>query len=149
MSILDTLGHPEECPLWGIPYLVKDNIDVAGWQTTAGCPDYAYVAEEDAAVVALLRKAGAICMGKTNLDQFATGLVGVRTPYGIPKNPFDEDVLPGGSSCGSAVGVATGMAVFSLGTDTAGSGRVPAAFNELIGLKPTRGYISTRGHSSG
>ncbi|GHC57331.1 allophanate hydrolase [Roseibacillus persicicus] len=139
------LGPPEECPLWGIPFLVKDNIDVAGWETTAACPDYAYVAEEDSAVVALLRKAGAICLGKTNLDQFATGLVGVRTPYGVPKNPFDEGYLPGGSSCGSAVGVALGMAAFSLGTDTAGSGRVPAAFNELVGLKPTRGFLSTRG----
>lgn len=139
------LGTREACPLWGIPYLVKDNIDVLGWETTAACPDYGYVAKEDAAVVALLREAGAICLGKTNLDQFATGLVGVRTPYAIPKNPFDEDYLPGGSSCGSAVGLAREMAAFSLGTDTAGSGRVPAAFNELVGLKPTRGFLSTRG----
>ncbi|MEM9079671.1 MAG: allophanate hydrolase [Verrucomicrobiota bacterium] len=137
---------PEERgELWGVPFVVKDNIDVAGWETTAGCPDYAYLPDADAQVVAKLKAAGAICLGKTNLDQFATGLVGVRTPYGVPKNPFDENYLPGGSSCGSAVAVARGMAVFSLGTDTAGSGRVPAAFNELVGLKPTRGYLSTRG----
>ena len=131
--------------LCGIPYVVKDNIDYAGVPTTAACPDFSYVPEEDATVIAHLKKAGAVCFGKTNLDQFATGLVGVRTPYPVPKNPFDEEYLPGGSSCGSAVAVAKELVVFSLGTDTAGSGRVPAAFNELVGLKPTRGYLSTRG----
>jgi len=132
-------------PLAGIPFVIKDNIDYGGKPTTAACPDYAYTATDSAEVVSLLQKAGAVCFGKTNLDQFATGLVGVRTPYPVPKNPFDEDYLPGGSSCGSAVAVAKGLAVFSLGTDTAGSGRVPAAFNELVGLKPTRGFLSTRG----
>jgi allophanate hydrolase len=135
----------KEGELAGIPFVVKDNIDIAGVLTTAGCPAYGYVAEETAPVVRLLQEAGAVCFGKTNLDQFATGLVGVRTPYPVPKNPFDADYLPGGSSCGSAVAVARGLAVFSLGTDTAGSGRVPAAYNELVGLKPTRGYLSTRG----
>ncbi len=135
----------EDGPLKGIPFVVKDNIDIGGSPTTAGCPDYEYMAKESAPVVDLLRRAGAICFGKTNLDQFATGLVGVRTPYPVPKNAFDENYLPGGSSCGSAIAVAKGLAVFSLGTDTAGSGRVPAAFNELVGLKPTRGYLSTRG----
>ena len=135
----------QEGPLAGIPFVVKDNIDVAGVPTTAACPAYQYLPEESAPVVQLLQDAGAICFGKTNLDQFATGLVGVRTPYPVPKNPFDPDYLPGGSSCGSAVAVARGFAVFSLGTDTAGSGRVPAAFNELVGLKPTKGFLSTRG----
>jgi allophanate hydrolase len=132
-------------PLYGIPYVAKDNIDVAGLPTTAACPDFSYEPEDSATVVKLLDEAGAICFGKANLDQFATGLVGVRTPYPAPKNPFDEGFLPGGSSCGSAVAVAKGLVVFSLGTDTAGSGRVPAAFNELIGLKPSLGCISTRG----
>ncbi len=131
--------------LFGVPFVVKDNIDVAGMETTAGCPDYAYHPGESATVVRLLQEAGAVCFGKTNLDQFATGLVGVRTPYPVPRNPFDAEYLPGGSSCGSAVAVARGLVAFSLGTDTAGSGRVPAAFNELIGLKPTRGFVSTRG----
>jgi len=137
---LDTTG-----PLAGIPFVVKDNIDIAGFPTTAGCPDYSYLAKESAPAVSLLQQAGAVCFGKTNLDQFATGLVGVRTPYPAPLNAFDPDYLPGGSSCGSAIAVAKELAVFSLGTDTAGSGRVPAAFNELIGLKPSRGYLSTRG----
>lgn len=132
-------------PLLGIPFVIKDNIDLAGFPTTAGCPDYSYQPDETAPVVSALQNAGAICFGKTNLDQFATGLVGVRTPYPAPKNTFDPDYLPGGSSCGSAVAVAKNLVAFSLGTDTAGSGRVPAAFNELIGLKPTRGYLSTRG----
>lgn len=135
----------KDLPLYGIPYVAKDNIDVAGLPTTAACPDFSYDPAESATVVRLLDDAGAICFGKTNLDQFATGLVGVRTPYPVPKNPFDEAYLPGGSSCGSAVAVAKGLVVFALGTDTAGSGRVPAAFNELIGLKPSLGFISTRG----
>jgi allophanate hydrolase len=135
----------KDLPLYGIPYAAKDNIDVAGLPTTAACPDFSYNPSESATVVRLLDEAGAICFGKTNLDQFATGLVGIRTPYPAPKNPFDEAYLPGGSSCGSAVAVAKGLVAFSLGTDTAGSGRVPAAFNELIGLKPTLGHISTRG----
>ncbi len=135
----------KDLPLYGIPYVVKDNIDVAGLPTTAACPDFSYDPAESATVVRLLHEAGAICFGKTNMDQFATGLVGVRTPYPAPKNPFDEAYLPGGSSCGSAVAMAKGLVAFSLGTDTAGSGRVPAAFNELIGLKPTLGHISTRG----
>ena len=135
----------KDLPLYGIPYVAKDNIDVAGLPTTAACPDFSYNPSESATVVRLLDEAGAICFGKTNLDQFATGLVGIRTPYPAPKNPFDEAYLPGGSSSGSAVAVAKGLVAFSLGTDTAGSGRVPAAFNELIGLKPTLGHISTRG----
>ncbi|MFD2256559.1 allophanate hydrolase [Luteolibacter algae] len=145
----DILKQLREAPvdgkLFGIPYAVKDNIDVAGMPTTAACPDYSYLPEESATAVKLLQAAGAICFGKTNLDQFATGLVGVRTPYPVPKNAFDEKYLPGGSSCGSAIAVAKELVPFSLGTDTAGSGRVPAAFNELIGLKPTRGFVSTRG----
>jgi allophanate hydrolase len=135
----------KDLPLHGIPYVAKDNIDVFGLPTTTACPDFSYDPAESATVVKLLDEAGAICFGKTNLDQFATGLVGVRTPYPAPKNPFDEAYLPGGSSCGSAVAVAKGLVVFSLGTDTAGSGRVPAAFNELIGLKPSLGLLSTKG----
>jgi allophanate hydrolase len=136
---------PEGLPLYGIPFAIKDNMDVAGLTTTAGCPAYAYVASETAPAVARLLDAGAILVGKTNLDQFATGLVGVRTPYGIPGNSFDPAYIPGGSSAGSAVAVAAGLASFSLGTDTAGSGRVPAAFNNIVGLKPTRGLLSCRG----
>lgn len=136
---------PRELPLWGIPFVVKDNIDVAGWPTTAGCPDYAYVPDKDATVVRLLREAGAIPIGKANLDQFATGLVGTRSPYGVPRNAIAPDWLPGGSSSGSASSVAADLVPFSLGTDTAGSGRVPAAFQELIGWKPTRGRLSIRG----
>lgn len=136
---------PEDLPLWGIPFVVKDNIDVAGWPTTAACPEFSYTPEEDAQVVRLLRAAGAIPIGKANLDQFATGLVGVRSPYGIPRNMFDADYLPGGSSSGSATALAAGFCAFSLGTDTAGSGRVPAAFQNLIGWKPTRGLLSNRG----
>lgn len=135
----------KDLPLYGIPYVAKDNIDVEGLPTTAACPDFSYHPVESATVVKLLSEAGAICFGKTNLDQFATGLVGIRTPYPAPKNPFDESYLPGGSSCGSAVAVAKELVVFSLGTDTAGSGRVPAAFNELIGLKPSLGCLSTKG----
>ncbi|MCU0794471.1 MAG: allophanate hydrolase [Akkermansiaceae bacterium] len=136
---------PRHLPLWGVPFVVKDNIDVAGWPTTAACPDFSHVPEVDAAVVRLLREAGAMPIGKVNLDQFATGLVGTRSPYGIPRNAVAPGYLPGGSSSGSASSVAAGIAVFSLGTDTAGSGRVPAAFQELIGWKPTRGLLSTRG----
>lgn len=139
------LGEPAGRPLWGIPFAVKDNIDVAGMPTTAACPDFAYVAEADAFVVAKLREAGAICLGKTNLDQFATGLVGVRTPYPAPRNALNPDIVPGGSSSGSAVAVALGIAAFALGTDTAGSGRVPAALNGIAGLKPTLGALSTTG----
>lgn len=136
---------PATQPLFGIPFAVKDNIDVAGMPTTAGCPTFAHIPTNDAFVVAQLRAAGAICLGKTNLDQFATGLNGTRTPYGIPTNPFNPDYITGGSSSGSAVAVAKGAVAFSLGTDTAGSGRVPAGFNNLVGLKPTRGLISTSG----
>ncbi|MES2437812.1 MAG: allophanate hydrolase [Verrucomicrobiota bacterium] len=136
---------PEDLPLWGIPFVVKDNIDVADWPTTSGCPEYVYVPTKDAEVVRLLRAAGAIPIAKGNLDQFATGLVGTRTPYGVARNAIDPEFLPGGSSSGSASAVAAGLCAFSLGTDTAGSGRVPAAFQELIGWKPTRGLLSNRG----
>lgn len=139
------LGAPDGRPLWGIPYAVKDNIDVARMPTTAACPDFTYVAEADAAVVARLREMGAICLGKTNLDQFATGLVGVRTPYPVPRNAVDPELVPGGSSSGSAVAVARRLAVFALGTDTAGSGRVPAALNDIVGLKPSLGALSSIG----
>ena len=132
-------------PLWGIPFAVKDNIDVAGMPTTAACPDYAYHADRDAFVVARLRAAGAIPVGKTNLDQFATGLVGVRSPYGVPRNALDAEIVPGGSSSGSAVVVAHGIVPFALGTDTAGSGRVPAALNGIVGLKPSLGALSASG----
>jgi allophanate hydrolase len=132
-------------PLYGIPFAVKDNIDVAGMPTTAACPEYAYTATESATVVTRLEAAGAILIGKTNMDQFATGLVGTRTPYGICSSVFDPKYISGGSSAGSAVAVAVGLVSFSLGTDTAGSGRVPAMFNNLIGLKPTRGVLSTHG----
>jgi allophanate hydrolase len=135
----------KDLPLWGIPFVVKDNIDVANWPTTAACREFAYVPTEDAEVVRLLRAAGAIPIAKGNLDQFATGLVGTRSPYGIARNAIDAEFLPGGSSSGSASAVAAGLCVFSLGTDTAGSGRVPAAFQELIGWKPTRGLLSNRG----
>jgi allophanate hydrolase len=132
-------------PLYGIPFAVKDNIDVAGLPTTAACPDFAYLPPDSAPVVQKLVAAGAIVIGKTNLDQFATGLVGVRSPYGVPRNSFDPAMVPGGSSSGSAVAVAAGLVSFALGTDTAGSGRVPAAFNNLVGLKPTRGLLSNHG----
>ena len=132
-------------PLYGIPFAVKDNIDVAGLPTTAACPAFSYIANRTATVVRKLIDAGAILIGKTNMDQFATGLVGTRSPYGVPKNPFDSRYIPGGSSSGSAVAVSSGLVSFALGTDTAGSGRVPAAFNNIVGLKPTRGFFSTRG----
>jgi allophanate hydrolase len=136
---------PRDLPLWGVPFVVKDNIDVAGWPTTAACPEFAYVPEQDAHCIRLLREAGAIPVGKANLDQFATGLVGTRSPYGVPRNAVAAEYLPGGSSSGSASAVAAGLCAFALGTDTAGSGRVPAAFQELLGWKPTRGLVSMRG----
>lgn len=132
-------------PLWGIPFAVKDNIDVAGRPTTAGCTEFAYTPNADAVCVSLLKQAGAIVIGKTNLDQFATGLVGLRTMGKPPRNAIDQRLAPGGSSSGSAVAVAHGLLSFALGTDTAGSGRVPAAFNNIVGLKPTLGRISSRG----
>jgi allophanate hydrolase len=141
----DVCRDPSTQPLYGVPFAVKDNIDVAGWPTTAACPEFLYLAGADATVVARLKAAGAIPIGKTNLDQFATGLVGTRTPYGIPRSVFSDRHISGGSSSGSAVAVAAGEAAFSLGTDTAGSGRVPAACNGLVGLKPTPGLVSTAG----
>ena len=142
----DALGDFDPTlPLWGIPFAVKDNIDVEGYPTTAACPAFAYMADEDAFVVAQLKAAGALFIGKTNLDQFATGLVGVRTPYGAPLNAIDPAIVPGGSSAGSGVAVAHGIVTLALGTDTAGSGRVPAALNNIVGLKPTLGAVSARG----
>jgi allophanate hydrolase len=132
-------------PLAGLTLAVKDNIDVAGLPTTAGCPAFAYAPAVDAPVVAALTAAGAVVIGKTNLDQFATGLVGVRSPHGIPVNPQCAELIPGGSSSGSAVAVAAGMVDIALGTDTAGSGRVPAACTWIVGVKPTRGRITNRG----
>ncbi len=136
---------PQGRPLWGIPFVVKDNIDCAGLPTTAACPDAAYTPAEDAPAVARLLAAGAMLLGKVNLDQFATGLVGVRSPHGTPRNALLPEYIPGGSSSGSATAVAAGIAAFSLGTDTAGSGRVPAAAQELVGLKPSLGLVPTRG----
>jgi allophanate hydrolase len=136
---------PAELPLYGIPFAIKDNIDLAGTPTTAACPAYAYRPEQSAFAVRKLIEAGAIPIGKTNLDQFATGLTGTRSPYGACPNAFDPGYISGGSSSGSAVAVAKGWVSFALGTDTAGSGRVPAAFNNLVGLKPTPGLISTSG----
>jgi allophanate hydrolase len=135
----------EAMPLYGLPFAVKDNIDVAGLHTTCSCPGFAYPATRSNPAVERLLRAGALLVGKTNLDQFATGLVGIRSPYGVPRNPFDAEFIPGGSSSGSAVAVASGLVAFALGTDTAGSGRVPAAFNNIVGLKPTRGLISASG----
>jgi allophanate hydrolase len=132
-------------PLWGIPFAVKDNIDAAGLPTTAACPAFAYAPKVNATAVERILAAGAILIGKTNLDQFATGLVGVRTPYPVPRNAFDPAIVPGGSSSGSAVAVARGIVPFALGTDTAGSGRVPAGLNNIVGLKPSVGAVSTRG----
>jgi len=132
-------------PLYGIPIAVKDNIDVKGLPTTAACPAFGYRPAKDATAVARLRRAGALILGKTNLDQFATGLVGVRTPYGIGRNLFNDTLIPGGSSAGSALAVAAGFVPLALGTDTAGSGRVPAAFGNIVGLKPSRGMVSCSG----
>lgn len=147
LAALEGMGKGERAtkPLWGIPFAVKDNIDVAGVPTTAGCPAYAYTPKHDAAVVARLVAAGAFPVGKANLDQFATGLVGTRSPYGECENALDPALISGGSSSGSAVAVALGMAAFSLGTDTAGSGRVPAALNGLVGFKPPLGSWPTTG----
>lgn len=138
-------GDISRLPLFGVPFAVKDNIDVGGWPTTAACPEFAYQAAADATVVANLCAAGAIVIGKTNLDQFATGLVGTRSPHGAVVNSFDSRYVSGGSSSGSASVVARGLLPFSLGTDTAGSGRVPAGFNNIVGLKPTKGWLSNRG----
>jgi allophanate hydrolase len=132
-------------PLYGVPFVVKDNIDVAGLMTTAACPAFAYRPQWSAFVVERLERAGAIVIGKTNLDQFATGLVGVRSPYGVPRNANRADLIPGGSSSGSATAVGAGLVPFSLGTDTAGSGRVPAALNGIVGLKPSLGALSASG----
>ncbi len=145
VAVATRLADQLDLPLAGIPFAVKDNIDVAGLPTTAGCPAYAYTPDRTATVVQRLLDAGAILIGKTNLDQFATGLVGTRSPHGAPASVFDPDFISGGSSAGSAVAVAADLVAFSLGTDTAGSGRVPAAFNNLIGLKPSRGLLSTTG----
>jgi allophanate hydrolase len=136
---------PQGKPLFGVPFVVKDNIDVAGLPTTAACPAFAYRPAKSAFVVERLERAGAIVIGKTNLDQFATGLVGVRSPYGVPRNALRGDLIPGGSSSGSATAVGAGLVPFSLGTDTAGSGRVPAAFNRIVGLKPSLGALSASG----
>ncbi|QDY40918.1 allophanate hydrolase [Candidatus Pantoea soli] len=143
--LAEYLRNPAALPLFGVPFAVKDNIDVAGWPTTAACPAFTYTATADAFVVARLKAAGAVVMGKTNLDQFATGLVGTRSPYGAVPNTFNPDYVSGGSSSGSASVLARGLVSFSLGTDTAGSGRVPAGFNNLVGLKPTKGWFSARG----
>ena len=136
---------PTTKPLYGVPFAIKDNIDLAGHPTTAACPDYAYTPDKSATVVQRLIEAGSIPIGKTNLDQFATGLNGTRSPYGAPGSALNANYISGGSSSGSAVAVAAGLVSFSLGTDTAGSGRVPAQFNNLIGMKPTRGLLSTSG----
>ena len=151
-TVLDMLGSAqkrksagEALPLFGVPFAVKDNIDVGGLPTTAGCPEFSYTPEHHAFVVEKLIDAGAIPIGKTNLDQFATGLNGTRSPHGIPRCVFNDHYVSGGSSSGSAVAVANGMVPFSLGTDTAGSGRIPASFNNLVGLKPTRGLFSNSG----
>jgi len=141
---LDRSGSKDR-PLFGIPFAVKDNIDVAGLPTTAACPGFAYQPTESAEVVKQLVGAGAIVIGKTNLDQFATGLVGVRSPYGVPRNPFNAAYVPGGSSSGSAVAVSSGLVSFALGTDTAGSGRIPAGFNNIVGWKPSPRIVSTEG----
>jgi allophanate hydrolase len=138
-------GDAARLPLYGVPFAIKDNIDAAGWPTTAACPEFSYVAEADATVVRRLCEAGAILVGKTNLDQFATGLVGTRSPHGAVPNSFDPAYISGGSSSGSASVVARGLVAFSLGTDTAGSGRVPAGFNNIVGLKPTKGWLSSQG----
>jgi len=134
-----------ELPLYGVPFAVKDNIDVAEHPTTAACPAFSYVPGETAHAVHRLEEAGALLIGKTNLDQFATGLTGTRSPYGACFNLFNRDYIAGGSSSGSALAVANGVVSFALGTDTAGSGRVPASFTNTVGLKPTRGLVSTRG----
>jgi allophanate hydrolase len=142
--VLTQEGHADR-PLYGVPFAVKDNIDVKGLPTTAACPAFTYQPSADATAVARLRRAGAIVIGKTNLDQFATGLVGVRSPYGVPRNLFDARLIPGGSSSGSGAAVGAGIVPLALGTDTAGSGRVPAALCNIVGLKPSLGLVSTAG----
>lgn len=132
-------------PLYGVPFVIKDNIHVPSFPTHAACPEFSYTSTEAAPCVSALLSAGAILLGKTNMDQFACGLVGTRSPYGTPKNPWNKDYIPGGSSSGSAVAVAAGLCVFSLGTDTAGSGRVPAAMCGVTGLKMSRGVVKTEG----
>src|SRR5258707_2932889 len=141
----ELLAGSADQPLFGIPFAVKDNIDVAGIPTTAGCPAFSYLPRETATVVKRLTEAGAILIGKTNLDQFATGLVGTRSPYGACSSVFDHRYISGGSSSGSAVAVAAGLVSFALGTDTAGSGRGAAGFNNNVVLKPSRGVFITRG----
>ena len=143
----EALSHLREpaFPFYGIPFAIKDNMDVAELPTTAGCPGYAYTPGQTCTVVKRLQNAGAILIGKTNMDQFATGLVGTRSPYGACSSVFDHEYISGGSSSGSAVAVASGLVSFALGTDTAGSGRVPAAFNNIVGLKPSRGLLSSFG----
>ena len=145
LESLKSANPTNTLPLYGIPFAVKDNIDVAGWVTTAACPDFAYTPNTTSVAVQKLIDAGAILLGKTNLDQFATGLVGTRSPYGAVPNTFNPKYVSGGSSSGSASVVARGLVCFSLGTDTAGSGRIPAAFNNIVGTKPTPGLISTEG----
>ncbi|MDY7106909.1 MAG: allophanate hydrolase [Actinomycetota bacterium] len=146
-AALDALAPAERAvlPLFGVPFALKDNIDLGGVATTAACPGYARVPARSATAVERLVAAGALPVAKTNLDQFATGLVGTRSPYGTPRNVLDPALVPGGSSSGSATAVAAGVVTFALGTDTAGSGRVPAALNQVVGLKPTRGLVSTTG----
>ncbi|MEO0853151.1 MAG: amidase family protein, partial [Cyanobacteria bacterium J06648_11] len=134
----------QRSPLWGIPFSVKDCIDIADLPTSCACDRFTYTAKATNPVVQKLLDAGGILIGKTNLDQFATGVVGVRTDFGIPRNPFNPDYIPGGSSSGAAVSVARQFVSFAIGTDTGGSGRVPAALNHVVGLKPTRGLLSTR-----
>ena len=145
LALMDSHPEPNSLPLWGIPFAVKDNIDVAGFPTTAACPEFSYTPKADAVTVARLKAAGALVVGKTNLDQFATGLNGTRSPYGAPRSVFDFAYISGGSSSGSAVAVASGLASFALGTDTAGSGRVPAMMNNLVGIKPTPGLVPNTG----
>ena len=142
---LEATPGATDLPLYGVPFGVKDSIDVAGWPTTLACPAYAYIATTTAPAVQRLLDAGAVCVGKTNLDQFATGLNGTRTPYPIPRSVFGGDLISGGSSSGSALAVALGEVPFTVATDTAGSGRVPPALNAVIGFKPSRGLISTVG----
>lgn len=139
------IGEVDALPLYGLVFSVKDCIDVAGEQTTSACPEFAYVAKDTSPVVADAIAAGAIYIGKTNMDQFATGLVGVRSPYGIARNPHNPDYIPGGSSSGAAVSVATGTSSFAFGTDTGGSGRVPASYCGVTGFKPAPGAFSLRG----
>ena len=144
-SALEMRADKSELPLYGIPFAVKDNFNISGMPTTAGCAEFSYLADTTATAVKLLLDAGAILIGKTNMDQFATGLVGTRTPYGVCTSVFHPEYISGGSSSGSAVAVARGLVSFSLGSDTAGSGRIPAAFNQLVGVKPTRGLVSNSG----